>query len=318
MILVYIYFLISFILSIALNILFIPIFKTIKVRQAVRVLGPREHYKKNGTPTMGGIVIIIASLFSYLLSILLNQKINYEVFMLVFPFVFYGFIGFIDDYLKVVKQNNDGISVKTKLILQFVFSVLFVVIFYNYLDPVINIFVYHINLGFFYYVFIILLFVSCTNAANISDGLDGLAGGEVLIVLSSVLYICKESYVSLFIIALLGAVIGFLCFNLNPAKIFMGDVGSLSIGACICSVFIALKIEILLIVFCLPMVIEVLSVIIQVTYFKLTKGKRLFKMAPLHHHLELSGLTEMEVTLIFWGLTLIFSLFGILLYIYLF
>ena len=159
MILVYIYFLISFILSIALNILFIPIFKTIKVRQAVRVLGPREHYKKNGTPTMGGIVIIIASLFSYLLSILLNQKINYEVFMLVFPFVFYGFIGFIDDYLKVVKQNNDGISVKTKLILQFVFSVLFVVIFYNYLDPVINIFGYHINLGFFYYVFIILLFV---------------------------------------------------------------------------------------------------------------------------------------------------------------
>lgn len=314
----YIYILISFVISIFLNIIFIPFFKSIKVRQAVRVLGPREHYKKNGTPTMGGIVIIATSLITFILALFINKSFDYKVLILIFPFLFYGFIGFIDDYLKVIKRNNDGIKPKTKFLLQFIFSILFIIIFYKHLDPIVNIFGYQINFGIFYYLFIILLFLSMTNACNLSDGLDGLAGGEAFIILASVLYICNELNVSLFIISLLGAVLGFLCFNVNPAKIFMGDVGSLSIGASICSIFIVLKIEILLLVFCLAMAFEVLSVIIQVIYFKITKGKRLFKMAPFHHHLELSGLTEIEVTLIFWGLTLIFSLFGILFYIYFF
>jgi len=314
----YICLILSFITSFILCLIFIPLLKQIKVRQAVRILGPKNHYKKNGTPTMGGIIFIISTLIMFLI-FNMNKNVNpLEILLIICPFIFYGVVGFLDDYLKVVRRNNDGLSVKTKFFLQVFFSIFFVIIFYKQLDTKINIFGYFIDFGLFYYLFIILIFVSTTNAVNISDGLDGLVSGEVLIILVSVLFISNNILINNFIFALVGSILGFLCFNIHPAKIFMGDVGSLSIGASLAIIFIVLKIEILLIVFCFIQVFEVISVILQVIYFKITKGKRLFKMAPFHHHLELCRINEMEVTIILWSGTLIFCLIGLLLFNYFF
>ena len=282
------------------------------------MLGPKKHYKKNGTPTMGGVVFIVSISLTYLFFLFINNSLSIEYLMLLFPFLFYGLIGFVDDYIKVIKQNNNGLSVKKKFILQLIFAVLFVIFFNNWLETTVNIFGYKVDFGLFYYVFIILMFLGTTNATNLSDGLDGLVSGEILIILGSTLFICNAFYLQVLNIIVIGAVLGFFCYNVYPAKIFMGDVGSLSLGAYLCTFFIALKLEILLIVFCFVMVFETISVILQVSYFKISKGKRIFKMTPFHHHLELLGLEEFEVSIILWCITLIFSLFGILFYNYLF
>lgn len=267
---------------------------------------------------MGGVVFIISISITYLYFLFINNSLSIKYLMLLFPFLFYGIIGFIDDYIKVIKQNNNGLSVKKKFLLQFIFAILFVVCFNNCLETTVNIFGYRANLGFFYYIFIILMFLGTTNATNLSDGLDGLVAGEVLIILGSSLFICSAFHLRVLNIIVIGAVLGFFCYNVYPAKVFMGDVGSLSLGAYLCTFFIALKLEILLIVFCFVMVFETISVILQVSYFKITNGKRIFKMTPFHHHLELLGLEELEVSIILWCITLIFSLFGILFYNYLF
>jgi len=304
------YFLYPFIFVIMLNVFFIPFLRKIKCGQSIRKEGPKEHLKKSGTPTMGGIFIVISVTLFIIIFGYLNNLV-FESLIFVYPGIAFGLIGIIDDYLKVVKKDNYGLSPKMKLLLQILFSILYIVLFNNYLITKINIFGYIIDLGYLYYLFIIMFFVSVTNSYNFCDGLDGLASGIALIILSSLLFVCKKEIEEVYLLVIISSVLGFLCYNYHPAKVFMGDSGSLAIGAYIANIFILLKMEVLIVIFGLVLVIEILSVVLQVVYFKLTKGKRIFLMTPLHHHFELLGMSEIDVDILFWLFTIISCLFGL-------
>ena len=306
----YFFFLTSFILVVLLNIYFIPLFRTIKCGQSIRELGPQEHFKKSGTPTMGGVFIVIAITLILLFYGWTNAIIN-EIFMLIFPIIYYSIVGFIDDFLKVKTRNNRGISPLVKLTLQVIGGLIYIIIFRSKFDTSVNVFGYYYDMGSLYYLFVVFLFVAVTNAYNLCDGLDGLASGVGLIIITSLVFIIKDEVHNVYVFVSLGAILGFLVYNFHPAKIFMGDTGSLAIGALLTNLFILLKIEFYLIIFAFPLVIEVVSVIIQVIYFKLTKGRRIFLMTPVHHHLELLGYKELEVDILFWGLTVLCSFLGI-------
>jgi phospho-N-acetylmuramoyl-pentapeptide-transferase len=315
---------VSLVLTIVIVPILIPIMKRLKYGQSIRVEGPQNHRKKSGTPTMGGIVFVLATILTLFVFYLFyyDGSFDYQIdkyLLLLFPFVSFSFIGFLDDYLIVVKKNNHGLSAKTKLLMEIIIAAFF---FNLYLragyDTSITLFHTRLNLKWFYGVVIFLMLIGSANAVNLTDGLDGLAGGLSGIAVATFTYIAfiSEQY-DLMIIggALLGSILGFLIFNLYPARIFMGDTGSLSLGALIASMAILLKQEWLLILVGGVFVIETLSVILQVTYFKKTKGKRLFKMSPLHHHFELSGMSETRVVLMFYIVGFIFSFLSIMLFI---
>lgn len=306
----YLYFIISFILSVLFNIYFIPFFRKIKCGQSIRELGPKAHLTKSGTPTMGGVFIVL-SISIVMIIYGYYKHIISDIFILIFPILYYSLVGFIDDFLKVKTRNNSGISPLVKLSLQIIGALLYVILFRKELDTNVDIFGCIFDLGNLYYLFIIFIFAAVTNAYNLCDGLDGLASGVGLIIITSLIYLLKAEIINVYIISSIGAILGFLVYNFHPAKIFMGDTGSLAIGALIANLFIILKIEFYLIIFAFPLIIEVLSVIIQVIYFKLTKGKRVFLMTPFHHHLELLGYKEIEVDILFWGLTVLFSFLGL-------
>lgn len=310
-------FLLSFIICIILFIFSIPLLRIIKFGQSVRSDGPKSHLSKSGTPTMGGIIIVIGTVVSFLY--LANYKFNFDIhiiFLLIMPLVMYGIIGFVDDYLIVIKKNNKGISSKAKLILQTIWALLYFIVFLDRgLSSEVNFFGLIIDLKWGYSILILLMLVSSSNAVNLSDGLDGLASGLFIICISCVIilsYFRADKPVLIFSISILGAVFAFLCFNFNPAKLFMGNTGSLALGATLANLFILLKMEILLLIIGFVFVLETLSVIIQVSYFKITKGKRIFKMAPLHHHYELKGLKELEVDFLFWFIGIICGAIGII------
>lgn len=306
----YFYFIISFILVILFNIYFIPIFRVIKCGQSIRELGPQEHLKKSGTPTMGGVFIVITISVILIIYGFLNGLIN-DILIYIFPITYYSLVGFLDDFLKVKIRNNRGISPLVKMSLQIIGGVLYIILFRNKLNTNVNVFGFQYDMGNLYYLFVVFLFVAVTNAYNLCDGLDGLASGVGLIIITSLIFLIKDEIYDVYVFSSLGAMLGFLVYNFHPAKIFMGDTGSLAIGALLTNLFILLKIEFYLLIFAFPLVIEVVSVIIQVIYFKLTKGKRVFLMTPLHHHLELLGYKEIEVDVLFWGLTVLSSFFGI-------
>lgn len=308
-------FLFSFILTIFLLVICIPILKVIKYGQSIRQEGPKSHYKKAGTPTMGGIVIGISVLavFIYASRIV---KIQY-FYLYIIPFCLYLLIGFIDDYLIVVKKNNKGLSVKSKLIMQIIGAALYYYFFKQYqLDETIYFFNLKFNLKWGYGILILLMFVATTNAVNISDGIDGLASGLTIITLVAIgiiAYNFKNFSVLTFIVILTASLMAFLCYNANPAKVFMGNTGSLLLGAVLANLMILLKLELYLILIALVFVIETLSVIIQVVYFKISKGKRIFLMSPIHHHFELKGYSEWQVDLIFWFMAALSAIITIML-----
>lgn len=316
---IYIYtFLISFVLSIFLLVFGIPILRIIKFGQSIRGDGPQSHLSKKGTPTMGGIAIIIATIIAFVYIVLNKVEIdNHDILLLVMPLVMYSIIGFIDDYLIVVKRNNKGISARAKMFFQIIWAALYYYVFIDKgMSSEINLFGLMIDLKWGYGILILLMLVSSSNAVNLSDGLDGLASGLMVIALLAVVVISvyqKNTSVIIFSICLLGALLGFLCYNFKPAKVFMGNTGSLALGATLANMFILLKMEVLLIIIGFVFVLETLSVIIQVGYFKLTKGKRIFKMAPLHHHYELKGYQEVEVDLLFWFFGILSAVIGIIL-----
>jgi phospho-N-acetylmuramoyl-pentapeptide-transferase len=229
----------------------------------------------------------------------------------------YSIIGFIDDYLIVIKKNNQGISAKSKMFFQIIWSALYFFVFLDKgMSSNVNLFGLTINLKWGYGILILLMLVSSSNAVNLSDGLDGLASGLLVIASLAVIVLAayqKNNSLLIFSICLLGALFAFLCYNFNPAKVFMGNTGSLALGATLANMFILLKMEVLLIVVGFVFVLEALSVILQVSYFKLTKGKRIFKMAPLHHHFELKGYKEVEVVMLFWFLGILCATIGIIL-----
>lgn len=282
------------------------------IRQYVRKDIVSTHFIKEGTPTMGGCLIVLATLISF---IIFSKKfyLDNKVLAIIFIFLFFASIGFLDDLFKIVFHNSNGLKATFRLILEtiaciVVFYLLYKFGFSNIHLPLTKII---IPLGTFLVVYYIIVLVGSANAVNFSDGLDGLATGLMIIALVPFLFIAiikKESSIAYFIIALMGSLFAFLKYNLPPAKLFMGDVGSLAIGASYAMIAISLNSELLILISGFIFIIEILSVILQVIYFKLTHGKRLFLMAPIHHHYEKKNIPEWKVVMSFWMVGLIFSI----------
>lgn len=299
----------------------IPLLTRFKFGQSIRSEGPQSHLGKKGTPTMGGLVIILITIFLNITLILFNYNdtnMNFhQIILLIIPFVSFGIIGFIDDYLIIVKKNNDGLKPHIKFLLQLLISA---ICYYLTIQTrgtnEINFFGESIDLRFFYGIFIIISFTGFTNATNLTDGLDGLLGGTSAIITTGITvlaFINKNYHVMYFGMSLLTGILAFLIFNLPRARIFMGDTGSLAIGAALFSMLLCLNMDVLIFVFGIIYLVETISVMLQVWFFKKTSGERLFKMSPFHHHLELSGLKDFQIDIIFWIITLICTIFACIL-----
>ena len=302
-----------------------------QVRQYIREDGPQSHFQKAGTPTMGGALILFAVTVS---TLLWGNLLNRYTWIALLALVGYGLVGFVDDYLMQVKKQSKGLGVRSKFLLQLAlalitgillytspeFSTRITIPFFKKISP---------DLGWGYVLFAALVIIATSNAVNLTDGLDGLAIGPLIIAASTYMvfayvaghikianylqinYVAGSGEIAVFCGALAGAGLGFLWFNTYPAQVFMGDVGSLSLGAALGTVAVITKQEILLVLVGGLFVIETLSVIFQVGFFKMTHGRRIFKMAPLHHHFELSGWAESKVTVRFWILSAVFALIAI-------
>ncbi|CAM3728077.1 phospho-N-acetylmuramoyl-pentapeptide-transferase [Cohnella lubricantis] len=306
---------VSFVLAALLGPLLIPVLRRMKFGQTVRDEGPESHKKKTGTPTMGGVIILLALTLAFLKF----ADRGYPFWALLVACLGFGLVGFLDDYIKIVMKRSLGLTARQKL-----FGQLLVAIVFCYLlhwmghstaigFPGVN---GTLDLGWFYYVFVIIIFFASTNAVNFTDGLDGLLSGTSALAFGAYMLIAVDSAQSqsaIFSAAMIGAVLGFLVYNAHPAKVFMGDTGSLGIGGGLAAVAILTKTELLLILIGAVFVLEMLSVIIQVTSFK-TRGKRVFKMSPIHHHFELSGWSEWRVVTVFWAAGLVAAVCGLILY----
>ncbi|KGA97014.1 phospho-N-acetylmuramoyl-pentapeptide-transferase [Alkalihalobacillus alcalophilus ATCC 27647 = CGMCC 1.3604] len=308
--------LLSFLIAVLLSPVFIPFLRRLKFGQSIREEGPESHQKKSGTPTMGGIVIVIAILIATVFISMRFLSFSQEILLLLFVTVGFGLVGFLDDYIKVVKKRNLGLTSKQKLFGQLLISVLF---YFGLIrlgfstEVTIPVTTISVDFGWFYLPLIIVMLVGASNAVNLTDGLDGLLAGTAAIAFGAfavLTWSAEMMDISIFSAAVVGAVLGFLVYNAHPAKVFMGDTGSLALGGAIAAIAIMAKMEILLIIIGGVFVIETLSVIIQVISFK-TRGKRIFKMSPLHHHYELSGWSEWRVVVTFWFVGMILAILGI-------
>ena len=311
--------LLSFVVSAVLGLIIIPILRRLKVGQIEREEGPQSHLKKMGTPTMGGIITTIAVLivctFLYIDYSSTEIEVAKNILPLMFVTVGFGLVGFIDDFKKLVLKNTDGLKPMYKMAGLLVIAVAYTLYLTNVLkigtETYIPILKTYINLPIWLYIpFAIFVLLGTTNAVNLTDGIDGLATVVTSIILAfltvvGIVFNVKE--VVVVGACLTGTCLAFLIFNLHPAKVFMGDTGSLLLGGAIAGIALYLKMPIILVVVALIPVIETISVMLQVTYFKKT-GKRIFKMAPIHHHFELSGWSENKVVSVFGIVTLILSI----------
>lgn len=315
--------LISFFVSVVLGIIIIPMLKKLKVGQTERDDGPQSHLKKQGTPTMGGIIIIITMIIiiigTYIfLSINSQNDIANKLIPMLILTLGFGVVGFIDDFKKVVLKNTKGLKPSYKMLGLLIISVIYVLYLIYGLnigtETYIPIVKTYINLPVFFYIpFAILVILGTTNAINLTDGVDGLGGSVSSLIITALTILGISSFmpeVSIFGSVAIGATLGFLMFNLHPARVMMGDTGSLLLGGVISGLALYLRMPLLLLVLALIPVLETISVMIQVAYFKKT-GKRIFKMAPLHHHFELSGWSENKVVIVFCLITLVMCVIGI-------
>lgn len=309
---------VAFIIAIVISPFFIPFLRRLKFGQSIREEGPSWHQSKSGTPTMGGIVILLSVVLAAIGIGIFFDVMNVETYLLLFVLLGYGLIGFLDDFIKVVMKRNLGLTSKQKLFGQLLIAIIFFFVLKQteyettVAIPGTDI---SFDLGWMYVIFLIFMLVGASNAVNLTDGLDGLLSGTAAIAFGTyavLAYNLEQYEVAIFSIAIVGAVLGFLVFNAHPAKVFMGDTGSLALGGAIAAIAILTKMELLLILIGGVFVLETLSVIIQVTSFKLT-GKRVFKMSPLHHHFEMSGWSEWRVVITFWLVGLLFA--GLAIYI---
>jgi phospho-N-acetylmuramoyl-pentapeptide-transferase len=303
----------SFFISATLTFIAIPILQNLKAGQNIREEGPRSHQIKAGTPSMGGIAIIAATIITCLTS----KEFSKDMGVVLVAFLLFGILGFLDDYLKVAKKQNLGLRAWQKLALQIIIAGAVAAYQANVSIYGTSVFIPFINeyweFGIFYIPFVAFVVVAMVNSVNLTDGLDGLASGVTTLValffaISAVMFGVNAGGV--FNAALTGACMGFLMFNKNPAKVFMGDTGSLALGGGLAAAAIIMNMELMLPIVGLIYVLEALSVVIQVVSFK-TRGKRVFKMAPLHHHFELCGLKETQVVWLFWLFTLICCVIGL-------
>ncbi|MBU9672154.1 phospho-N-acetylmuramoyl-pentapeptide-transferase [Planococcus sp. CP5-4] len=309
---------IALIMTIALMPVFIPLLKRMKFGQSIREEGPESHMKKTGTPTMGGLVFLISIIVTVLIVAAFNGELSTQVVILLIVLFGYGLIGFLDDFIKVVVKRNLGLTSLQKLLAQIVIAVLsFFLLRANGFNTALGIPFTDasIELGWVYVLFIVFWLVGFSNAVNLTDGLDGLVAGTASIAFAAfgiLAIVQQETGIALFTFTVAGGLIGFLVFNKYPAKVFMGDTGSLALGGALAMVSILLKQELLLLLIGLVFVIETASVILQVGSFKLRK-KRIFKMSPIHHHFELSGWSEWKVVTVFWGVGFISAAVAVLL-----
>ncbi|MEG2502704.1 MAG: phospho-N-acetylmuramoyl-pentapeptide-transferase [Anaerovoracaceae bacterium] len=303
----------AFLVAVTFTSLEIPILQHKQAGQNIREEGPKSHMVKAGTPSMGGIAIIIAVIMGGFL----GQKLGTEFYLVAAAFVLFGLVGFFDDYLKVIKKNNLGLLAWQKFGLQIIIAVAFAIAMAktsihgtSVFIPIIDI---NLDFGMWYIPFIAFVMLAMTNAVNLTDGLDGLATGVTALVALFFAFagVTYASYpAAAFCSAMTGGCLGFLVYNKNPAKIFMGDTGSLALGGGLAAAAVAMNLEVMLLIVGLVYVIETLSVVIQVLCFKAT-GKRVFKMAPIHHHFEMCGMKEKTVVGMFWIFTLICCVAGI-------
>ena len=314
---------IAFIVSIIMGFIIIPILKKRKVGQIERDDGPQSHLKKQGTPTMGGIIIIITMALvvigTYIyLSNMGETDIAHRLLPILLLTIGFGLIGFIDDFKKLVLKNTEGLKPSYKMIGLLIISVAYVIYLVYGLkietQTYIPIIKTYMDMPIFIYIpFAIIVILGATNAVNLTDGIDGLSSSVCAIIITclAIIGISLQLYeVSIFASIVIGAVLGFLMFNIHPAKVFMGDTGSLMLGGVISGLALYLEMPLLLLVIALIPVLETISVMIQVGYFKKT-GKRFFKMAPLHHHFELSGWKENKVVVVFSVVTLLLCIIGL-------
>lgn len=315
--------LITFVISIICGLITIPILKKLKVGQIERDDGPASHLKKQGTPTMGGIIMIISLIIvvtgTYIfLSATGNAEVGKKLLPLLIITIGFGMVGFIDDFKKLVLKNTDGLKPSYKMLGLLIIAVIYVLfLVYGFkigTQTYIPILKMYINIPILLYIpLAIVVILGTTNAINLTDGIDGLSSSVSAIIITclTVVGISNQIYeISIFGSIVIGTVLGFLMFNIHPAKVFMGDTGSLMLGGVISGIALYLKMPLLLIVIAIIPVLETLSVIIQVAYFKKT-GNRIFKMAPLHHHYELSGWKENKVVVVFSLITLVACFIGL-------
>lgn len=297
----------AFLICVIIAPLLIPFLHRLKFGQEIREDGPKWHKSKSGTPTMGGIMFIVAAIVSTLVFTRDLQTVLAVVFAAGF-----GLIGLADDFIKVVLKRNLGLRALQKLALQIIFSVAFVLALYFTGEFETDIYIpftdISFDLGWFYAVFAVFIMVGFTNAVNLTDGLDGLATSVTAVVsvfFAAMAYAVGNTSLAVFMISLAGGCIGFLLFNHYPAKVFMGDTGSLFLGGAVAAAAIILKMPLILVIAGIIYVIEALSVMLQVASFKLT-GKRIFKMSPIHHHFEMCGWNEVKIVSVFTAVTVVF------------
>jgi phospho-N-acetylmuramoyl-pentapeptide-transferase len=309
--------------TLILTIIGIPAF--IRFYQKARISGQqmhedvKQHQAKAGTPTMGGTVFLLASIVARFVIALFSGNLSSSVTTILFILFLYGLVGFLDDFLKVFRRINEGLNPKQKLFLQLVGGVVFYLFFERHGGgDMLNVFGFPLELGFLYIFFVLFWLIGFSNAVNLTDGIDGLASISVVISLGAYAVIALEQKrfdLLIVIFSMIGGLLGFFGFNHKPAKIFMGDVGSLALGGMLAALSIALHQEWTLLLIGIVYVFETASVMLQVTYFKMTGGKRIFRMTPVHHHFELGGFSgrgkawsEWKVDFLFWGIGLVASL----------
>lgn len=321
--------LVSFAISAISGRYLIPFLHKLKYGQTILDIGPSWHKKKQGTPTMGGLMFILGIVVATVVSVIVyatlhggfgaNEKF---VFTGLFMALCYGGIGFIDDYIKVVKKRNLGLTAIQKLVMQFTVVILYLLAM-RWLGDNTDIavpFVGMVDLGFFYYIIMALVIVGITNAVNLTDGIDGLDGSITFFVALFMMMIANvlgvfDSNV-LFAAAVAGGCLGFLVWNFHPAKVFMGDTGSLFLGGIVCALAFTMDMQLILLLVGLMYLVEMFSVMLQVTYFKLSHGKRIFRMSPIHHHFEMGGWSEMKIVVVFSGVTAVCGIVALLLVIF--
>ena len=312
---------VSFVLTLLIGRFLIPELRKLKAGQEIREDGPTWHKSKAGTPTMGGIMFIIGSSVAAVICIAFlwlnggaeTQLMFVKVVAGALMAVGFGIVGFLDDYISIKKHRNLGLTEIQKLILQFIIVgayLLSVALAGGTTETVIP-FLGSVDLGFFYYILAAVFIVGMVNAVNFTDGIDGLNTSVTLVValvFSVIAMLLNRVGLSLYAAAIVGAMIGFLFWNANPAKVFMGDTGSLFLGGAVCALAFGVDMPILLILIGIIYIVEILSVVLQVTYFKISHGKRIFKMAPIHHHFEMCGWGEKKIVLVFTGITVVLCL----------
>ncbi len=306
---------IAFAISVVLSPILIPFLKKLKFGQFVRDDGPQSHLKKSGTPTMGGIIILLSIAIT---SVLYIGEYR-EIIPVLFVTIGFGLVGFLDDYIKVVMKRSLGLRAWQKLLGQIVVTGIFAYYLLNVMHLGTEIIIPFTggatwDLGMLYVPFIFIVLLGTVNGVNFTDGLDGLASGVTVLVATffTVVAIGTGSGISPITGAVVGSLMGFLIYNVYPARVFMGDTGSLALGGFVAAAACVLKMPLFILIIGMIYLVEVLSVIIQVTYFKMTGGKRIFKMAPIHHHFELCGWSETRVVAVFSIVTAILCLVALM------